>query len=78
MSELRSENYHVEQKEIAEVVVRVTSYKIGDRYYCHVTNLDPGATIARSEGANQKEAETLALAIAEKRLRRQLNGMSSL
>ena len=67
---LRSENYHVEQKEIAGVEVNVASYKIGDRYYCHVTNFDPGATIARAEGDSKDEAESLALASVEKRLRR--------
>jgi len=64
----RSEGYRTDKLDIAGTSVEVTSYQIGDRYYCHVTNVDPGATIARAEGASREEAAKLALAKATHRL----------
>lgn len=61
-------DYKSERREMAGVPVEVTSYKVGDRYYCHLTNVDPDATIARAEGASREEAEQLALAKAANRL----------
>ena len=57
----QARDYKTERREIAGVAFDVTSYKIGDRYYCHVTNADPGATVARAEGASREEAEETAL-----------------
>jgi len=65
----QAENYRVETKEVAGVKVSLTSYRIGDRFHCHVANLDPGATIARAEAGSPEEAETLALTKALERLR---------
>lgn len=65
---MKSEDYRVEQGEIAGVKVNVTTYKIGERYYCHITNVDPGGTFAREEGASKEEAEQRALARAQERL----------
>ena len=66
---LRTEKYAVENREISGVSVCVSSYQIGDRFYCHVENLDPGATIARADGAVREEAVQLAIAKATDRLR---------
>ena len=30
--------------------IGITSYKLKDRYYCKIDNIDPGATIARGQG----------------------------
>lgn len=65
---MTSENYLSQTRELAGVPVNVTSYKIGDRFYCHVSNVDPGATIARAEADSSAEAETLALDKAAARL----------
>jgi hypothetical protein len=64
----KAENYRVEKKEILGVMVSITSYKIGERFHCHVANIDPGATIARAEGDTSEEAEQLALNKAKERL----------
>ncbi len=64
----RAEEYRVAVHEISGVKVRITSYKIEDRFCCHVANVDPGATIARAEAATREEAEKLALAEATKKL----------
>ena len=66
---LKTEKYAVESREIAGVAVRISSYQIGDRFYCHVENVDPGATIARADGAAREDAVQLAVAKASDRLR---------
>lgn len=48
--------------------IGITSYKLKDRYYCKIDNSDPGATIARGQGATQQEAEHEALRKAQSRL----------
>jgi hypothetical protein len=68
---MKSENYRTTTREIDGVKINLTSYKIGEQFYCHVTNLDPGATIARAEATtSQEDAEQIALAKALERLRR--------
>ena len=54
---------------MAGISLKLTSYQIGDRFYCHVSNFDPGATIARAEAASPEEAEREALRKARARLR---------
>ncbi len=65
----RAEEHRVETTDINGTSVTVTSYRIEDRYHCHVANVDPGATIARAEGGTQQEAQQRAMEKAAKRLR---------
>jgi hypothetical protein len=65
---MRAEDYHVERRELGGLEVNVTSYKIAGWYHCHVANVDPGATIVRTDGETREEAEKLALARALERL----------
>lgn len=65
---MKAENHHSEVREIQGVKISVTSYQIGARYFCHVANLDPGATIARGQGESREEAEEAALSKATRRL----------
>ena len=65
---LKAEDYRVDTQEVNGQKVNITSYKIGDRYYCHVANVDPGATIARTDAPTQQEAIQAALARARERL----------
>ena len=65
---LKTEGYRTDYREISGVKVSVTTYKIGDRFHCHVANAEPGATIARTEAASFEEAENLALAKTTERL----------
>jgi hypothetical protein len=65
---LKAEQHHIEKREIAGVKVSVQSYKIGDRFHCHVSNDDPGATIARAEGATIEQALQLAMQKVRQRL----------
>ena len=64
----RAQEYKTERREIAGVNIDVTTYKVGDRYFCHVSNTDPGATIARAEADTREMAEQLALTKAKDRL----------
>ncbi len=50
--------------------VRLTSYKLGDVYHCTADNVDPGAWIARTQGATRDEAEEKALERARQLLAR--------
>jgi hypothetical protein len=55
-------------QDLAGWAVRVTTYRIEDRYYCHVDNVSPGATIARAHGAKLEEAKGRAMERAKERL----------
>jgi hypothetical protein len=66
---MKAQDYHTESREVAGVAIKVTTYRIGDPYHCHVANADPGATIARAEAATREEAERAAVAKATERLK---------
>jgi hypothetical protein len=54
--------------ELAGWPIVVESYKLGDVYYCTISNADPGARFARAEGSSRDEAEKQALERAERHL----------
>lgn len=64
----KAENYQTEEKNVNGVDLKITTYQIGERFYCHIENKDPGATIARAEGSGREEATQLALSKAQKRV----------
>jgi len=64
----KAENYEVEKREFRGTNIVITSYQIGEKFYCHITNEDPGATIARAEGMNRDDAVSQALEKAFDRL----------
>ena len=66
---MKTENYEEELTEINGVTIRVTTYKIGDDYYCHVYNIDPGATIARSTATTREKAVEEAMVKVSQRIR---------
>jgi hypothetical protein len=70
-----AEDYAESIMEIGGRKIKATSYRIGENYYCHITNVDPDATIARGEGKNRAEAEDGALRKAMKRLGVELPSM---
>jgi hypothetical protein len=65
---MKTENFREEFREIEGIRVRVTGYKIGEEYYCHVYNADPGATISRASAATSDAAEEEALRKAIERI----------
>jgi hypothetical protein len=61
--------YRTVRQEINGFKVNVTSYQIGAQFYCHVTNVDPDATISRAEAATRDDAEKSAMERAAERLK---------
>ena len=66
---MQAEEYHKDLQEIFGLQVSITSYKMGNQYHCHVDNIDPGATIARTEAESKEAAIAEALAKAHERLK---------
>ena len=56
--------------EIAGWPVRLTSYRLGDQYYCKADNLYPGAWLARAHAPTQAAAEKKVLVQARRLLSR--------
>ena len=65
---MKAEDYTERQQEIDGWKVHVVTYRIGNRYYCTIDNVDPGARFARAEGSTREEAEGAALQKAKKYL----------
>ena len=65
---LKADDFNVNTREISGLTVNITSYKIGKRYYCHIDNVDPGATIVRMDGESKDEVIQTALERAMRRL----------
>ena len=58
---MKPQNYSKRRAEAAGWEVNVTSYQLGDRFYCTVDNISPGAWIVKTEGTTREEAEKKAL-----------------
>jgi hypothetical protein len=65
----KAENYQQEAFEIGGVKLTITTYQIGDKFYCHIENRDPGATISRADGNSREAAREAALSKARERLK---------
>jgi hypothetical protein len=58
---MKPEEQSRQQRELAGWPVTVETYKLGEVYHCTISNIDPGARIARGEGATREEAEGIAI-----------------
>jgi hypothetical protein len=65
---MKAEDYAERYEEIDGWKVHIVTYTIGDRYYCTIDNVDPGARFARAEGATREDVEVAALQKARKYL----------
>jgi hypothetical protein len=65
---MNAEDYRERQEEAFGWRIHVVSYKLGERFFCTVDNVDPGARLARGDGATREEAETRALEKARRYL----------
>lgn len=65
---MKAEHYQIEFTAVEGIAVRITTYHIGEDYYCHIANADPGATIARAGGRSADEARRKAWHKAVERL----------
>jgi hypothetical protein len=67
---MKTENFKEEIRELNGTKIQITTYQIGAEFYCHVSNTDPGATIARATGQTDEEAKQKALEKASARIRK--------
>jgi len=65
---MKAEDYTERREEIDGWKVHIVTYRIGDRYYCTIDNVDPGARFARAEGDTREDVERTALEKARKYL----------
>jgi hypothetical protein len=65
---MKAEKYSKRQEQVGRWKVNIVSYKLGDQYYCTVDNVEPGATLARSQGSTREEAEKKTLEKAKELL----------
>jgi hypothetical protein len=63
------QDYMERKVEIEGWPVNITSYKLGDLFYCKIDNVSPGAWLARSNAATREEAEKDALEKATRYLK---------
>jgi hypothetical protein len=58
---MKPEKYSRDERELAGWQVTVESYALDGVYHCTIANVDPGARIARADGATKAEAEEKAI-----------------
>ena len=67
---MTTEHYKQEIRDMNGTQIRVTTYKIGDEYFCHVSNFDPDATISRARAGTKEAAVNEAIQKASDRILR--------
>ncbi len=67
---MKPAGYLERQVEVEGWPVRLTSYRLGDVFYCKADNVSPGAWLARSSAATRDEAEAQVLERARQLLAR--------
>ena len=65
---MKAEEYTERNDVIDGWPVHIVVYRIGERFYCTIDNVDPGARFARAEGDTREGAERAALEKAKKYL----------
>jgi hypothetical protein len=58
---MKVEGYTRRQEEVGRWKMNITSYRFGDRYICTVDNVEPGATLSRTEASSREDAERQAI-----------------
>jgi hypothetical protein len=62
---VNSEQFQERQIEVEGWPVRLTSYRVGEKYVCQADNVSPGACLARFSAATPEEAEAQAISRAK-------------
>lgn len=57
---LRPELYEARVERVGEWSIRLTSYKLGNLFFCVADNVDPGAVLSRGTGETREQAESAA------------------
>ncbi len=68
LTAVKTQNFSERKAEVAGWQVNISTYQLGDKFYCTVDNVSPGAWIAKTEGATREEAEKKALVRAQELL----------
>jgi hypothetical protein len=58
---MKAEEYSKRQTELGGWPASIETYRLGDVYYCTISNVDPGARIARAQGPTRDAAEQTAI-----------------
>jgi hypothetical protein len=66
---MKAEDYTDRREDIDGWPVHIVTYRIGERYYCTIDNVDPGARFARAEAETREEVERMALEKAQRYLK---------
>ena len=64
MGSIKPTEYQERVIELHGWPVRLTSFRLGEKYIVQADNVSPGAVLARFEGASLEEAETEAISKA--------------
>jgi hydroxyacylglutathione hydrolase len=67
---MKPQDYSERIVEVAGWKVRLTSYGLGDKYYCKADHVEPGACVARTDAVTKDEAEQKAIGKAQEYLSR--------
>jgi len=62
--------FQARELELAGWPVRLTSYRVGDKYVCQADNVSPAACLARFSASTLQEAESQAISKAQHLLRK--------
>ena len=65
---MKAEAFREHQEDAFGWKINIVSYRLGERFFCAVDNVDPGARLARGEGTTREEAESRALEKARRNL----------
>jgi hypothetical protein len=66
---MKAEEFTEQRQVVDGWNVNVVTYRIGDRWYCTIDNVDPGARFARAEGSSRAEVERIGLEKAQRYLK---------
>jgi hypothetical protein len=58
---MNAEGYTRREQELSGWSILLETYRLGDKYFCTISSVDPGARFARAEGPTREEAERIAL-----------------
>jgi hypothetical protein len=62
---VKSEHFKERQIEIDGWPVKLTSYRLGEKYICQADNVSPGACLARFQAVSPEDAEAQAISKAK-------------
>jgi hypothetical protein len=65
MTATKTQQYQERQVELNGWPVRLTSYKVGEKFVCQADNVSPGACLARFSADTFEEAESNAISKAK-------------